>query len=98
MNSTKTLEEMLEEQAALQAAIRAAQAAQRQPAIAEIKALMEKHGITVADLNSRSRTSSRPSGSKVPAKYRNPDNGATWTGRGKPPAWIRGKDRSAFEI
>lgn len=32
------------------------------------------------------------------AKYRDPDSGKTWTGRGKPPAWIVGKDRGAFLI
>ena len=33
-----------------------------------------------------------------PAKYRDPASGATWTGRGKPPGWIRGKDREGFLI
>ncbi|WP_373785874.1 H-NS family nucleoid-associated regulatory protein, partial [Delftia acidovorans] len=32
------------------------------------------------------------------AKYRDPASGATWTGRGKPPRWIEGKDRKALEI
>lgn len=31
-------------------------------------------------------------------KYRDPATGATWTGRGKPPRWIEGKDRKALEI
>lgn len=32
-------------------------------------------------------------------KYRNPENGATWTGRGKPPNWIKdAKNRDAFLI
>lgn len=32
-------------------------------------------------------------------KYRNPQTGDTWTGRGRPPAWIAGvKDREAFRI
>src|SRR4029453_19680675 len=33
------------------------------------------------------------------AKYRDPQTGKTWTGRGKPPNWIAGaKDRQAFLI
>jgi DNA-binding protein H-NS len=33
------------------------------------------------------------------AKYRDPQSGKTWTGRGKPPAWIAGiADRSRFLI
>jgi DNA-binding protein H-NS len=34
----------------------------------------------------------------VAAKYRDPASGATWSGRGKPPAWIAGKDRTKFLI
>lgn len=37
--------------------------------------------------------------SKVPAKYRDPDTGATWSGRARPPAWIKDvADRSKFLI
>lgn len=36
--------------------------------------------------------------STVAPKYRDPATGATWTGRGKEPVWIRGQDRSAFTI
>jgi DNA-binding protein H-NS len=39
----------------------------------------------------------------VPVKFRNPDTGATWTGRGRTPRWIveaesAGTDRSAFAV
>ena len=39
----------------------------------------------------------------VPPKYRNPETGATWSGRGKPPRWIsdaesEGKTRDSFLI
>lgn len=37
-------------------------------------------------------------GGKVAAKYRNPANGETWTGRGKATKWIEGQDRSRFTI
>ncbi|MBN3748535.1 H-NS histone family protein [Burkholderia sp. Se-20373] len=34
-----------------------------------------------------------------PAKYRDPETGATWSGRGRAPAWIASvKDRSKFSI
>jgi DNA-binding protein H-NS len=36
---------------------------------------------------------------KLPAKYRNPETGDTWSGWGRPPAWIASfKDRSKFLI
>jgi len=39
----------------------------------------------------------------VPPKYRHPETGDTWTGRGKPPKWItaaeaEGKKRDDFLI
>ncbi|MGI4860059.1 MAG: H-NS family nucleoid-associated regulatory protein [Janthinobacterium lividum] len=34
----------------------------------------------------------------VAPKFRDPDTGSTWSGRGKPPRWIAGKDRTEFEI
>ena len=40
----------------------------------------------------------KPQPKKVAAKYRDPDTGATWSGRGKPPQWIAGKDRTPFVI
>lgn len=42
---------------------------------------------------------SKAKGKKVPAKYRDPESGATWTGRGRAPAWIaEAADRDAFLI
>lgn len=40
----------------------------------------------------------RPSAQKapLPPKYRDPKTGATWSGRGKPPNWIVGKNRDRF--
>ncbi|WP_428145885.1 H-NS family nucleoid-associated regulatory protein [Delftia acidovorans] len=32
------------------------------------------------------------------ARYRNPKTGETWTGRGRAPRWIEGRDRKPFEI
>ncbi|MDM9558295.1 H-NS histone family protein [Bordetella petrii] len=29
-------------------------------------------------------------------RYRHPDTGQTWNGVGRPPNWIRGKDRNRF--
>ena len=40
----------------------------------------------------------KPQPKKVAAKYRDPATGATWSGRGKPPQWIAGKDRTPFVI
>ena len=65
---------------------------QREPVIAEIKALMADHGLTLADLAGKAPASARRSaarGSKVAVKYRDPDSGATWGGRGPRPKWFK---------
>ena len=31
-------------------------------------------------------------------KYRDPATGATWTGRGREPKWIEGKDRAGYLV
>ena len=42
---------------------------------------------------------SKPASGKLPAKYRDPKTGATWSGKARPPKWIaNAKDRSKFLI
>lgn len=31
-------------------------------------------------------------------RYRNPETGQTWNGMGRPPNWIKGKDRALFLV
>lgn len=37
-------------------------------------------------------------GVKVPPKYRDPASGATWSGRGREPEWIKGREREPFLV
>jgi DNA-binding protein H-NS len=69
--------------------------------VAEIKARMAEYGVTIDDLKAPAKAGIK--GQPVKAKYRNPETGATWTGRGKPPNWLKeaeghGKSREAFLI
>jgi DNA-binding protein H-NS len=91
--------------------------------IAEIKALLEKHGLTTADIDGYTGTAKsgakrgpKPGAKragkvsltkktvlqgkgKLPAKYRDPKTGATWSGFARAPQWIANvKDRSKFLI
>ncbi len=43
-------------------------------------------------------TSGSTSGSKVAPKYRNPVSGTTWTGRGRSPTWLAGRNKNDFLI
>lgn len=67
-------------------------------AIAEIRAKIEEFDITPEELGFRpvGAVAARPS-RPLPPKYRNPKTGATWSGRGRAPAWL-GKNRTRFLI
>lgn len=93
-----TYKELLAQRTELDKKIEAGRAVARAQALATVRQLCTEHGIMPDDLApSASKNKPRAAGS-VPAKYRNPETGATWTGRGKEPVWIRGQDRHAFEI
>ena len=67
-------------------------------AIADIKAKMKEYAITIADLGLGGAKKSAKVKDPVAAKFRDNESGATWSGRGKPPRWIAGKNRDAFLI
>ncbi len=83
-------------------ALKEKQTRKRKEVIAQIKDLADSIGVVV-EIREESVTSSRK-GSKVAAKYRNPDNPSqTWTGRGVAPKWMQalinsGRDKSEFLI
>lgn len=86
----------LDRQAAeLDRQLRDARNAERTQVIAQVKALMTDHGLTVADLGVGGgygrRGGALPTrvGVKVAPKYRNAQTGETWSGRGLKPKWIQ---------
>ncbi|MCG3783293.1 H-NS family nucleoid-associated regulatory protein [Delftia acidovorans] len=87
---------LLARKAELEAQIAAAQAEAKAQAVAQVRALIQEHGLTTADVFTAQGKKTK--GSVGAPKYRDPATGATWTGRGKPPNWINGKDRAAFAI
>jgi len=83
------------------------QNAKKSKSLAQVRALMNKLGVSIEDLGtevqkpvqppkSRGRPAVEVSKSKpavknrkpVAPKYRDPNTGETWTGRGKPPRWL----------
>ncbi|RAR47987.1 DNA-binding protein H-NS [Paraburkholderia unamae] len=83
--------------------------------LTKIRDLMQKHGLTVADIKGfvAKRRGRKPGATLAKAaaknpgaavhhvapKYADPKTGATWSGRGLAPLWIRDvKDRSKFLI
>lgn len=94
-----TVAQLLAQKAALEAQIEAARKAENAEAIAQVKALIAEHGLTQQDIfGGVKRGRKTTSSSKVAPKYKDPISGKTWSGRGKAPKWLQGKDRSQFEI
>jgi DNA-binding protein H-NS len=82
------LADLLAQKASLEKQIASAQREERQAAIAQVKALMAEHGLTLADLGTRAKPKSG-GGAKVAPKYRNKATGETWSGRGLQPRWLK---------
>ncbi len=100
---TVSLADLLAQKNAIERQIRDAQSSQRSEAIATIRTLMAQHGLTAADIAAKPATKGARPGSKVAAKYRDPQSGATWTGRGLKPKWLaaalaNGKTLADFTI
>lgn len=86
-----TLEDLLKQREELELKIKNTRDAERTRAIEEIKRLVNMFGLDPYDIFSDISV-------KVEAKYINPLTGEKWSGRGKTPKWLEGKNRSDFEI
>jgi len=102
-----TLDKVQAQIAKLQAQAEALVAKQSSGVMAKIRDIMEKHGLTTADIEayvSGAKKRGPKPGAKAAAnaaspvaKYRDPKTGATWTGHGRAPGWIaNAKDRTKF--
>ena len=68
-----------------------------QGALETIHKLIDIYGLTPQEVFPSIKMSVRKRDA-VPPKYRNPETGATWTGRGRAPKWLEGKKKEDFLI
>ncbi|WP_080409496.1 H-NS family nucleoid-associated regulatory protein [Burkholderia ubonensis] len=68
--------------------------------IQEVRARVAEYGLTPEQIFGRRRSleKARAPASTTTPKYRDPKTGATWSGRGREPGWIKGKRRERFLI
>ena len=95
------LEMLIAQQRELQKKIEEMRLNQREDALQDIKVKISNFEFTAAELGFGGRGRPAKPGKQragVAPKYRDPETGATWSGRGKPPKWIAGKDRTEFTI
>jgi DNA-binding protein H-NS len=64
---------------------------------AQIAAIMKDYGLSVEDLGG-AKTKAVKVRIPVAAKYRDDATGETWTGRGRSPKWLEGKDKAQYLI
>lgn len=100
----KTYQAVKAEIAKLEARAEALRKSELKSVIAQVKKTIAEFGLTAADLGlgrgtAKARGGARGGRAKGVAKYRDPKTGQTWTGHGRPPAWIVDvKDRTPFLI
>ena len=88
---------LLSQKAELEAQIAEVRAREKADAVAHARTLIAEYGLTADDVFPPAKAGAKGISVGV-AKYRDPATGATWTGRGKNPNWILGKDRAQFLI
>ncbi|MGA7815667.1 H-NS histone family protein [Caballeronia sp.] len=67
--------------------------------LGEIRRKVVEYGLTAQDLGlTMVRRGRPPKKEPLPPLYQDPASGNTWSGRGKPPKWIMGKNRDGFLI
>lgn len=67
-------------------------------AIADIKQQIAEYGITAEELGFSTKRPAAARKPPLPPRYRNPKSGETWSGRGRTPGWLIGKNRERFLI
>lgn len=65
---------------------------------AQIQAIMNEYGLSVADLGGTSKQATKAPRKPVEIKYKDDATGKTWTGRGREPKWLEGKDKQKYRV
>lgn len=89
-----SLQELLAQKEALEQQIAQIKKAERADALQNARSLIDTFDLTVDELFGKQKSS----GKAVAVKYRNPETGKTWTGRGRAPRWLEGKNREDFAV
>lgn len=98
-DSPDSIEALRAQQAALEQAIKDKQVAERKEVLDQIVHVMETFKVSPEELlEALGNPKIKRKGVPAKVKYKDPATGATWSGRGKEPAWIRGQDRSNFLV
>jgi DNA-binding protein H-NS len=92
-----TYKELQDQIAKLQMDAEEARSKEIEGALGQIKALMEEYRLTAEDIGSLSKKKSQKASQRTSVQFKD-DAGNTWSGRGRMPAWLKGKDKEQFRV
>lgn len=94
-----TYKELLAQKAKLEEQLETVRIKELESVIQQVCQTVAEYGLTAEDLGLAPQRGRRV-GKKTPVapKYQDPKTGATWSGRGRAPAWIASKNRDRFLI
>jgi DNA-binding protein H-NS len=90
--------ELLKQHEALQIQIDAAREQEVAAAIERVREIIGEYSLTPEQVFAQPKGKRGPKPATKPAKYRDPASGATWSGMGREPLWIKGQSREQFLI
>ncbi|MPV71186.1 H-NS histone family protein [Burkholderia sp. BE17] len=93
--SSESLHMLRAQISALETRIAVRRAAIRNDVVEQIVKLMREYEITAREVEVRLSVGQRR---RIPPRYWDPATGATWSGRGKRPRWMQGRDPEDFRI
>ena len=91
--SVRSLEEIDKALEALQQERDQALKVESKQALAQVKQIIAKFGFTADQLFVETKIRAQAA-----AKFKNLETGETWSGRGREPKWIKGKNHDQFRI
>jgi len=94
----RRIADLRRELALLEAEERAQERQHRADVLRAMKDLLHQHGFKPSELSAGRSGKATAGRAQVAPLYRDPATGATWSGRGTEPAWIRGRDRETFKV
>ena len=87
-----TLSELISQKEAIEQQIKEIRENERKDAIKSARKLIDEFVLTPEELFGKQKTNT------IQPKYVNPQTGETWTGRGRTPKWLAGKNQDDFLI
>ncbi|ATF32938.1 DNA-binding protein [Burkholderia thailandensis] len=93
-----TYKELLAQLDDLKQQAKTARAVELPDVLVELRKKIVAYGLTQKDLFPPRLGRPKKVDALPRPRYRDPDTGATWTGRGRAPAWIAGQDRKRFLV